>query len=154
MLRPAQRSIVARPKRKPADSDRKRINLSFNMGVHSEAAAYETLKKLSQSRKATEFITSLVIQYLADEAKGTETGETHPINRQAFAAPTQTTVMPAMPKADDAIQKPKQVVEVPQVKNEPAEETHTAVVEENTAVDADDGVSQESIADVMAIFGY
>lgn len=122
--------------------------------MYSEAAAYETLKKLSQSRKATEFITSLVIQYLADEAKGTETGETHPTNRQAFAVPTQTTVMPAMPKADDAIQKPKQAVEVPQVKNEPAEETHTAVVEENTAVDADDGVSQESIADVMAIFGY
>ena len=62
--------------------------------------------------------------------------------------------MPAMPKADDAIQKPKQAVEVPQVKNEPAEETHTAVVEENAAVDVDDGVSQESIADVMAIFGY
>lgn len=38
------------------------------MGVQGEAAAYETLKKLSQSRQATEFVTALILNYLAAEA--------------------------------------------------------------------------------------
>lgn len=68
MLRPASKSIVARPRRKPQDAERCRINLSFNLGVQSEAAAYETLKKLSQARRATEFVTTLILDHLAAEA--------------------------------------------------------------------------------------
>ena len=45
------RSIVARPRRKPPGTERRRLNLNFDMGVKSEAAAYTYLKKLSANRR-------------------------------------------------------------------------------------------------------
>lgn len=163
MLRPARMYTVARPRRKPQNSDRKRINLSFNMGVHSEAAAYETLKKLSQSRKATEFITSLIMQYLVDDAKvipGESKG-----SKNSDAVQPQTVTTPSLP---NQLQK-KQAVISPQ--NEPSgdailhSEKHgdTSDTSMQTLAPSNDssqeaevspGVSMKGIEDAMAIFGF
>lgn len=58
---------MARPRRKPPGTERRRLNLNFDMGVKSEAAAYTYLKKLSANRQATRYVTSLVIDDLAGE---------------------------------------------------------------------------------------
>lgn len=150
---------MARPRRKPV-AERKRLNLSFNTGIQSEAAAFEILKKLSQSRKATEFVTSLIIAYLANETKGKE-------NTEVSAATFVT--MPTPPS--ETIE--QNTLAVPSKKELPIAESPVIIGHENrqqlklqttdiTASDetgendpaGDAEVSQEGIAAAMAIFGF
>ena len=78
---------MARPRRKPPGTERRRLNLNFDMGVKSEAAAYTYLKKLSANRQATRYVTSLVIDDLA--------GELHDRNTQKPKSSVQPVIIEA-----------------------------------------------------------
>lgn len=53
---------------KAGGKERGRINLSFDLNDSSEVAAYGVLMRLSKARKASAFITSLILKKMASDA--------------------------------------------------------------------------------------
>lgn len=128
------------------------------MGVHSEAAAYETLKKLTQSRKATEFITSLIMQYLVDEAT---VKKQNPVVDSPMTIPKQADTA-SLPKKPGEGQPIAQGKVAHSDTSSPLEEKNTIPdvqptippAAEKQEMETDAGVSMKGIEDAMAIFGY
>ena len=135
---------MARPRRKPPGTERRRLNLNFDMGVKSEAAAYTYLKKLSANRQATRYVTSLVIDDLA--------GELHDRNTQKPKSSVQPVIIEATDEQAFRSEQgriPEQSVTPPQpnmVVNETAENPQKQE-------DDDPQISQEGLLAALDIFG-
>lgn len=153
MLRPASKSIVARPRRKPQDAERCRINLSFNLGVQSEAAAYETLKKLSQARRATEFVTTLILDHLAAEAGKNKNAKDHTgypeIQESERFVITHGPDESTSSNGDSMSHQEETPSMAPAVVPKPIEDTPVS-----NDTQKENEVSQEGIAAAMEIFGF
>lgn len=132
------------------------------MGVHSEAAAYETLKKLSQSRKATEFITSLIMQYLVDDAKVVAPGKKEDADQHVV---TPTRKMPEDVRSGSAQENQAVISKQNEASEDVAfhSEAQSDITNKQMPVLSSDtsqedetrsGVSMKGIEDAMAIFGF
>lgn len=90
---------MGRPKRKSNGYERKRINLSFDMGDREEALAYEILSKLSKSRQATQYVVTLMFRKPAQN--GEQTTENAPLPMIQFIDKKRPQEYPSEKSQDD-----------------------------------------------------
>ena len=107
------------------DVRRARINLSFDLTDPGEAAVYKTLFPLAKSRKATAYITELVLKKMNEDAEKA-LGITTP-----DPAPTPASQTTKRPQPVAAAQEAEKPVDVP----------------------SDDGFNDNDAMDVLDIFG-
>lgn len=93
---------MPRPKKKAGRPDRRRINLSFDLNEKNEALAYEVLRRLSQSRQATQFVVALML------AQGSSVGPQIPQGMQTGqAVPKSSQDVSMIPAAQNANLRPE-----------------------------------------------
>lgn len=133
---------MARPRRKPPGTERRRLNLNFDMGVKSEAAAYTYLKKLSANRQATRYVTNLVIGDLAGELH-----EMPAVQLPKQAAPSVITESPA--------ENPTYTLQVPETSSSVAQRVINVQSPQKTqeAEYEEPQISQEGLMAALDIFG-
>lgn len=122
--------------------------------MQGEAAAYETLKKLSQSRQATEFVTALILNHLAAEAGqkngvGLQNRNDSPVIKDAGNIQAQSKGQ----GTNAFIEEDRAGITKPEVKHEYT--TQTSIPDERKDVsEKPSEVSQEGLAAAMEIFGF